>query len=62
MPAYAARLRQMRAILAEYENCAGAQCRAPLPPDLQLDPAQERALTVHEIRATDRYFDNPVYF
>lgn len=59
VPAYAGRLRQLRRILARYQDCAGAACRAPIPRSLRLTPAQERRLTDHEVAATDRYFGNP---
>lgn len=51
-------LRRMNRLFARYENCKQAQCSAPLPADLQLTPAQEKALTDAEIRATNRYYGN----
>jgi len=44
-PRYAEVRRTLRATWSQYKDCRGASCRAPLAPDLQADPEQERALT-----------------
>lgn len=52
-------LLEMRKLFKRYENCKGRQCWAPLPPRFRLSPGLEKALTLHEIQATDRYYGNP---
>ncbi len=39
-----------------YARCAGDACNAPLPPDLRLTPADERALTEAQIAAGIDYY------
>ena len=58
VPAHAATMREMKALYARYHDCRGEQCRVALPAKWRLSPAESRRLTVHQQRATNRYFGN----
>ncbi len=44
--------------MTRYHDCRGEQCRVALPAKWRLSPAESRRLTVHQERATNRYFGN----
>ncbi len=55
-PAYDATVRRMKGLYARYHDCRGEQCRVALPAKWRLSPDESRRLTVHQQRATNRYF------
>jgi N-acetylglucosamine-6-sulfatase len=57
-PAYASTLRAMKDLYTRYHDCRGDGCRAALPARWRLTAAESRRLTVHQQRATNRYFGN----
>jgi hypothetical protein len=48
--------RRLASVWDRYAACAGAECRSPLPADLQTTPQQTAAITAHEERARHRYY------
>ena len=57
-PAHAETLRGMLDLYKRYHDCRGAECRAALPSEWRLTPAESRELTQHQVRATNRYYGN----
>jgi N-acetylglucosamine-6-sulfatase len=57
-PADATVLHEMRGLFAEYWNCHGDGCLAPVPKRFQVSPAEEKRITDHQVAATNAYFDN----
>jgi arylsulfatase A-like enzyme len=49
-------LTRIKRLYRRYADCRGEECRAPLPPGWRLTPEQSRQLTVHQLRATAKYF------
>ncbi len=55
-PDYAVVRAELNDLWRTYRLCAGAQCRAPLPPAYQLSVAQLRAIHAKATKARDRYY------
>jgi arylsulfatase A-like enzyme len=58
VPRFADVRADLLALLADYRDCAGAECRRPLPAQYRLDPDQVRQVTDAEVARTNAWFGN----
>ena len=57
-PAYASTLKALLRLYDQYHDCREAECRQELPKKWQLAATASRALTRHQIKATNAYYGN----
>ncbi|MCW2846532.1 MAG: hypothetical protein JWR90_506 [Marmoricola sp.] len=57
-PSYAGKVRELKALYEDYQDCRADECRVAVPARWRVTAAESRRITVHQLRATSAYFGN----